>query len=80
VNQGFYNLLVLSGGVIGLWLYAKGFKTQGVTLIGYMCFIATGAGVVLFFTTTAYIVSALQFGSGLLGLVLVYRSGLFVKG
>ena len=80
VNQGFYNLLVASGGIIGLWLYVKGFKTQGITLMAYMCFIGTGAGLVLLFTSTAYIVAALQFGSGFIGLILMYRNGLFVKG
>jgi putative membrane protein len=79
VNQGFYNLFVALGGIAGFWLRAKGFKAQGMALLAYMCVFAVGAGLVLFFTTSAYIGSVLQSVPAFIALILLYKSRLFIS-
>lgn len=77
VNQGFYNLFVACGGIIGLWMRVNGFKERGDVLLAYMCLFAVGAGVVLLFTTRAYIPGVLQSVPALIALILMYRNQVF---
>ncbi|WOB06969.1 DUF1304 family protein [Piscinibacter gummiphilus] len=60
INQVFYNLFLAIAGVAGLILVTKGKKEAGHALVGYMCASAVGAGVVLAFTSIAYIGALLQ--------------------
>lgn len=47
-NQGFYNLFVAAGAIIGVIVWASGDDTVGRTLVIYTCAFMTAAGVVLF--------------------------------
>jgi putative membrane protein len=47
-NQGFYNLFVATGAVVGVILWATGHETAGRTLVIYTCAFMALAGVVLF--------------------------------
>lgn len=59
INQGFYNLFLACGGIIGLYQIKKR-PVAGYLLILFICFSATGAGIVLAFTSKAYILAFLQ--------------------
>jgi uncharacterized membrane protein len=76
VNLGFYNLLVACAGAIGLVLMARGNARAGHALTAYMCVFALGAGIVLLFSTHAYIGALLQAApaAAALGLMLRARS------
>lgn len=60
INQGFYNLFLVLGGLFGYSLLKKGQYSAGYSLLLLLCFSATGAGIVLAFSTTAYILAVLQ--------------------
>lgn len=47
-NQGFYNLFVATGAVVGVILWATGDERAGRTLVIYTCAFMVLAGVVLF--------------------------------
>jgi putative membrane protein len=47
-NQGFYNLFVAAGAIIGAIMWMAGQETVGRTLVIYTCAFMTLAGVVLF--------------------------------
>jgi putative membrane protein len=52
-NQGFYNLFVAVGAVVGVILWATGEETPGRTLVIYTCAFMVLAGVVLFVSDRA---------------------------
>jgi len=54
INQGFYNLMVAAGGILGVLLIAKGKESEGLHLLGYMPLFATVAGITLLFSSRAY--------------------------
>lgn len=60
INQGFYNLFLVCGGLAGLNLIRKKKYAIGYALVLFLCFSATGAGIVLACTTKAYILAVLQ--------------------
>lgn len=60
VNQGFYNLFLAISGIAGLYFVGKGKFTVGYTLILFLCFAGTGAGIVLAFSTKAYLLALIQ--------------------
>ena len=60
INQGFYNFFLVCAGLAGLYLIAKGKQAAGYTLLLFMCFAGAGAGIVLAFSTTAYLLAFLQ--------------------
>ena len=47
-NQGFYNLFVAAGAIIGAIVWTTGYETVGRTLVIYTCAFMTLAGVVLY--------------------------------
>lgn len=50
-NQGFYNLFIACGAIVGM-IYFKSGKTQvGLTLLSYACLMALGAAIVLAVST-----------------------------
>ena len=73
-NIGFYNLFIAIGNVAGLVLAISGKRAEGTALIWYSCLFAIGAGVVLMFTTTAYVVGLVQAGLPAIALILMYRA------
>jgi uncharacterized membrane protein len=60
INQGFYNMFVALGGTAGIVLYRLGKKSEGVTLVCYVCLFALGASLVLASSTTAYPAALVQ--------------------
>lgn len=74
INQGFYNLFLALGGIAGLVFHARGNRVVGNALIAYMCFFAIGAGLVLAFTTTAYVGAVLQAVPAGVALLLLSRT------
>jgi len=60
VNQGYYNLFLALGGVLGLHQISKSNFTIGYTLALFLCFCGVGAGIVLLLSTKAYILALLQ--------------------
>lgn len=60
INQGFYNLFLALSGIAGFWFVKKEKYSTGYSLILFLCFAATGAGLVLALTTKAYILAILQ--------------------
>ncbi|TCD11582.1 DUF1304 family protein [Pedobacter frigidisoli] len=58
INQGFYNLFFVIGGIAGL--YQQKIKSVGYALILLVCFAAVGAGLVLAVTSNAYLLACLQ--------------------
>ncbi|MCF6225380.1 MAG: DUF1304 domain-containing protein [Xanthomonadales bacterium] len=73
-NQGFYNLFIALGAIAGLVLFKKGSAVVGKTLICYTNLFALGAGLVLAFSSTAYMGAILQAGPALLALIALYLS------
>ena len=64
INQGFYNFFLAMLGLIGAFLIAKNVQRQsGYVLILALCFCGTAAGIVLAFSTKAYLLAILQAGS-----------------
>ncbi|MBX3628023.1 MAG: DUF1304 family protein [Rhizobacter sp.] len=74
INQGFYNLFLATAGVAGLVLFAQEKKEAGLALVGYMCASAVGAGIVLAFTSIAYIGALLQALPAAIALAAIFRS------
>lgn len=60
INQGFYNLFLVCAGLQGLYLASKGKYAIGYVLLLFLCFSATGAGIVLAFSTKAYLLAFFQ--------------------
>ena len=60
INLGFYNLFLAAAGLAGLTFMSRSEVAIGRTLILYMCLSAVGAGIVLLFSTSAYIGALLQ--------------------
>jgi putative membrane protein len=73
VNQGFYNLFLAVAGVVGLLLIRRGKAEAGRALVGYMCASAVGAGIVLAFTSIAYIGALLQALPAAIALAVLFR-------
>jgi putative membrane protein len=71
INQGFYNLFLAFGGLLGLNYINKN-KVAGYTLITFVCFCAVGAGIVLAATSKAYILAFLQAVPAALAFIKVY--------
>ncbi|MCG8670505.1 MAG: DUF1304 domain-containing protein [Pseudomonadales bacterium] len=71
-NQGFYNLFLAFGGIAGLLMYRAGKVKEGVVLVSYMCWFALGAGLVLAYSTTAYLGAMVQGLPPFLALVAMY--------
>lgn len=74
INQGFYNLFLATAGVAGLIFLSRGKTQAGHALVGYMCASAVGAGLVLAFTTIAYIGAVLQALPAAVALAVIFRS------
>ena len=74
VNLGFYNLFLAVAGLAGLAFLRRGEVSVGRTLIGYMCLSAVGAGVVILFSTHAYLGALLQAAPAAVVLVLMVRA------
>jgi putative membrane protein len=60
INQGFYNLFLVVGGIWGFLLVKRGKYAAGYALLLLFCFSATAAGIVLALSTKAYILAFLQ--------------------
>ena len=60
INQGFYNLMLAIGGILGFVLIFKGKESEGQLLLGYMCVFASVAALVLLVTAKAYVGAILQ--------------------
>ena len=60
INQGFYNLFLSIGGLYGYYVLGKQKYSIGYTLILFLCFCGVGAGIVLAFSTSAYILAVVQ--------------------
>ncbi len=60
VNQGFYNLFIACGGIYGLLQVKRGSFVMGYAFILFACISAVGAGLVLAFTTKAWLLATLQ--------------------
>jgi putative membrane protein len=73
INLGFYNLFLAIAGAAGVIVLALGHSTIGRTLIGYMCLSAVAAGLVLLFSTQAYIGALLQAAPAAAALALMAR-------
>lgn len=72
LNQGFYNLFVALGGIAGFVLYRTGRQQAGITLIGYVCLFALGAGLTLALSAATYIAAMVQGLPPLLALLGLY--------
>ena len=74
-NQGFYNLFLAVGAVIGLVLHATGRETAGTTAAVFACACMVGAALVLATTGRRFLQAAvLQISMPLLALVLIAAS------
>lgn len=60
INQGFYNLFLVIGGIAGLYQIKKRNYAAGYALILFLCFAGTGAGIILALSTKAYLFAFLQ--------------------
>lgn len=74
INQGFYNLFLAAAGIAGFAFIARGREEAGRVLVGYMCASAVGAGIVLAFTSIAYIGALLQALPAAVALAAMFRS------
>ena len=74
VNLGFYNLFLAIAGTIGLAIFARGHASAGRALMGYACFSAAGAGIVLLVSTHAYIAAFLQAAPAAAALAMMFRA------
>ncbi|VAW89840.1 hypothetical protein MNBD_GAMMA17-196 [hydrothermal vent metagenome] len=72
INQGFYNLMVAVGGILGFVLIAKGKESEGLYLLGYMSLFATVAGIALLFSAHAYAGAILQGVPAALAMFMIY--------
>lgn len=59
INQGFYNLFFAIGGIVGFYQLKKNLIVAS-TLLLFVCFAGTGAGLVLAITSNAYLLAFLQ--------------------
>jgi putative membrane protein len=79
INQGFYNLFLATTGLMGLALTNKEPRAPGFLLILVLCFCGFGAGIVLAFSTKAYVLAILQAvpaGAAFLRIYPLYRRSL----
>ncbi|WP_221392750.1 DUF1304 family protein [Dyadobacter sp. NIV53] len=72
INQGFYNLFLVFAGLEGLYLVNKEKYSSGYALLLFLCFSGTGAGIVLAFSTKAYILAFLQAVPALITFLRIY--------
>ncbi|MEO5965394.1 MAG: DUF1304 domain-containing protein, partial [Candidatus Limnocylindrales bacterium] len=69
-NQGFYNLFLAIGIVVGLVLVARGQRDAGRAIVLFACASMAGAGIVLFATSRRFArASLLQAGPPLIALI-----------
>src|SRR4051794_19737554 len=69
-NQGFYNLFLAIGIVVGLWLVASGSADAGRAIVLFACASMVGAGLVLLWTNRRFARSAaIQAGPPLVAIV-----------
>jgi len=73
-NQGFYNLFLALGLVAGMISIKRGYFERGITLLGFCCLFAVGAGLVLALSAGALLGAALQSGPPMIALILLYRN------
>jgi len=71
-NQGFYNLFLALGLIVGIIFVQKGSVERGSTLIGYCCLFAFGAGVVLALSAGAFLGAAVQAVPPMIALIFLY--------
>ena len=71
-NQGFYNLFLALGLIAGIILVKKDRAEKGITLIGYCCLFAFGAGVVLALSAGAFLGAAVQAVPPMIVLIFLY--------
>lgn len=72
VNQGFYNLFLAFGGLAGLYLLKKSRFIAGYSLLIFVCFSASGAGIVLALTSKAYVLALFQLVPGAIAGIRLY--------
>lgn len=71
-NQGFYNLFLAVGAVVGLVLVNQGSETSGTAVAAFACAVMVGAAAVLVSTNRKFLPAALIQGlAPLLALVLI---------
>lgn len=69
-NQGFYNLFLAAGIVVGILLIANGQEPAGRAIVLYACACMVGAGVVLLATNRRFLAAAaVQAGPPLVAIV-----------
>ena len=69
-NQGFYNLFLAAGIVVGLVLVGAGQRDAGRAIVLFACACMVGAGIVLYATDRRFLTAAaIQAGPPLLALV-----------
>ena len=69
-NQGFYNLFLALGVLVGLLLIVTGNQTAGKAIVMFACAAMVGAGAVLLATNRRFLVAAaIQAGPPLLALI-----------
>ncbi len=78
INQGFYNLFLVIGGLVGLYQLKKANDVVGYTLILFLCFAGIGAGVVLACATKAYLFAFCQAVPAALAFFRIYPTFLSV--
>ena len=72
-NQGFYNLFLAAGIVVGLVLVAGGQRETGRAIVIFACACMAGAGIVLVATDRRFLrAAAIQAGPPLLALVTAF--------
>ncbi len=68
----FWSLILAIAGIAGLVFLRRGDGTVGRTLVAYLCVAAVGAGIVLAFSTGAYVGAFLQAAPAALALVVIF--------
>jgi len=71
-NQGFYNLFLALGLITGMIFVKNGSVEQGITLIGFCCLFAFGAGVVLALSAGAFLGATVQALPPMMALIFLY--------
>ena len=72
-NQGFYNLFLAAGIVVGLVLVGAGQRDAGRAIVLFACACMVGAGIVLYATDRRFLTAAaIQAGPPLLALVTAF--------
>jgi putative membrane protein len=72
-NQGFYNLFLTAGIVVGLVLVSAGQRDAGRAIVLFACACMVGAGIVLYATDRRFLTAAaIQAGPPLLSIVAAF--------